>query len=333
MQPPVQGAVIEPGNRMKILLLVMKERRALIDRLYDEIGRGFDECDVRRLTPDEQGNLQEYFARHIDIDRYDRIAFMLRFKKIKSQTAFLQTIRNLVFIEFDNCLNYIKGKSLGEFSRMYRQVPWCKIVATGYIVTKKLEAEGFDVSFTAKCFDSAVLRNVGHARPIEVGFVGSTNNSSYRERLKLLKQIAARTPVDIDFVEDHTAYAAKLNSIRFFLTPDKGFDEYMIKVFEAMACGCVLFSYDQGEQENRALGFQDMVNVVLFRSVDEFCAKLERLRYDAKLTESIAQAGEKLVHERYTFVHWGRRIADAVQQPMRPYALPRRSFFQRLFGR
>jgi glycosyltransferase involved in cell wall biosynthesis len=311
----------------------MNERRALIDRLYDEIGRGFDECDLRRLTSDEQSDLQDYFARNVDVARYDRIAFMIRFKKIKLQVAFLQTIRNLVFIEFDNCLNYIKGKSDGEFSRMYRQVPWCKIVATGYIVTQKLAAEGFDASFTAKCFDSAVLRNLGHARPIEVGFVGSTNNSSYRERLKLLNQIAARTTVDIDFVEDHDAYAEKLNSIRFFLVPDKGFDEYMIKVFESMACGCVLFSYDQGDEENRALGFEDMVNVVLFRTVDEFCAKLDRLRGDGALADRIARAGETLVHERYTFVHWGRRIADAVQQPMRPYALPRKTWLQRLFKR
>jgi hypothetical protein len=312
----------------------MNERRALIDRLYDEIGRGFEECDVRRLTSDEQSNLQDYFATHIDIDRYDRIAFMIRSKKIMQQIPFLQTIRNLVFIEFDNCKNYMKGKNAGEFSRLYRQVPWCKVIATGYVVTKKLVAEGFDASFTAKCFDNTVLRNLGRERPVEVGFVGSTNNSIYKERVKLLNQIAARTAVDTDFVQDPVAYAEKLNSIRFFLTPDKGFGEYMIKVFESMACGCILFAYDQGEEENRALGFQDMVNVVLFTNVDEFCAKLERLRGDTALADRIALAGETLVHEQYTFVHWGSRIAAALQQPMRPHVLPPpRSFFQRLFNR
>lgn len=319
---------------MKLLLIVMKERRALIDRLYDEIGRGFDECDVRRLTPDEQGNLQDYFAAHVDVDRYDRIAFMIRSKKVMLQIPFLQTIRNLVFIEFDNCKNYMKGKNAGEFSRLYRQVPWCKVIATGYVVTEKLKAEGFDAAFTAKCFDNTVLSNLGHARPIEVGFVGSTNNSIYKDRVKLLNEIAARTAVDTDFVEEPAAYAAKLNSIRFFLVPDKDFSEYMIKVFEAMACGCIVFSYDQGEEENRALGFQDMVNVVLFRNADEFCAKLERLRGDTELADRIALAGETLVHQQYTFVHWGRRIAEAVRQPMRPYALPpRRSLLQRLFNR
>lgn len=318
---------------MKLLLIVMNERRALIDRLYEEIGRGFERCDVRRLTPDEQNNLQDYFARNVDVDQYDRIAFMVRFKKIKQQTSFLQTLENLVFIEFDNWMNYAEVKNAGEFSRMYRQVPWCKVIATGHVVTQKLVAEGFDAHFTAKCYDDTVLRNLGGPRLIEIGFVGSTNNSIYTERVKLLQQIAARTPVDMDFVEDHAAYAAKLNQIRFFLTPDKGFGEYMIKVFEAMACGCILLSYDQGDDENRALGFEDMTNVVLFETVDELCAKLERLRADTALADRIAQAGETLVREHYTYVHWGRRIAAAVQQPMRARALPKpKSFFQRLFN-
>lgn len=317
---------------MKLLLIVMNERRALIDNLYEEIAKGFEQCEVRRLTPEQQSNLQEYFDAHVDMAAWDRIAFMIRFKKIREQTAFLQTVEKLVFIEFDNWMNYAKVKHAHEFSRMYRAVPWCRIVATGHVVTRKLVAEGFDAIFTAKCYDSTALRNLGRERPIEIGFVGSTHNSAYKERVKLLEQIAARTPVDIDFVEDHAAYAEKLNSIRFFLTPDKGFGEYMIKAFEAMGCGCILLTYDQGSDENRALGFEDMVNVVLFTSVDELCGKLELLRRDAELAARIARAGETLAREHYTFKHWGPRIADAVKQPLRPRRLPApKSFFKRLF--
>lgn len=317
---------------MKLLLIVMNERRALVDELYTEIARGFEYCDVRRLTPDEQNDLQDYFARHVDVAAYDRIAFMIRFKKIKKQTAFLQTIENLVFIEFDNWMNYAKVKSAGEFARMYRQVPWCKVIATGYVVTQKLVAEGFDATFTAKCYDSTALKNLGRPRTIEVGFVGSTNNSVYKERVKLLQRISARTHVDTDFVENHAAYVEKLNSIRFFLAPDKGFGEYMIKVFEAMACGCILLTYDQGAEENRAIGFEDMVNVVLFKDVDELMAKLDRLRGDTALADRIALAGETFVREHNTFVHWGQRIATAIKQPMRKRVLPeRKSFFRRLF--
>lgn len=318
---------------MKLLLIVMNERRALIDKLYTEIAKGFEQCDVRRLSPEQQFNLRDYFAEHVDASAYDRIAFMIRFKKIREQTDFLQTIENLVFIEFDNWMNYAKVKHAGEFSRMYRAVPWCKIVATGHVVAQKLIAEGFDATFTAKCYDDTMLQNLHRERSIEIGFVGSTNNSAYKERVKLLEQISARVSVDVDFVEDHAAYAEKLNSIRFFLTPDKGFGEYMIKAFEAMGCGCILLTYDQGADENRALGFEDMVNVVLFTDVDELCAKLDLLRSDTALAERIAQAGERLVRENYTFADWGRRIAEAVRQPMRPRVLPaRRSFLRRFFN-
>lgn len=318
---------------MKLLLIVMNERRALIDELYTEIARGFERCDVRRLTPDEQNNLQDYFSGHVDVKDYDRIAFMIRFKKIKKQAAFLQTIENLVFIEFDNWMNYAKVKSAGEFARLYRQVPWCKVIATGHVVANKLAAEGFDAIFTAKCYDATALRNLGRPRPIEIGFVGSTNNSVYKERVKLLEQISARTRADVDFVEDHSAYVEKLNSIRFFLAPDKGFGEYMIKVFEAMACGCILLTYDQGAEENAAIGFEDMINVVLFKDVDELMGKLERLRSDPALAERIALAGETFVREHNTFVHWGRRIADAVKQPMRERVLPKpKSFLRRLLN-
>ena len=65
-----------------------------------------------------------------------------------------------------------------------------------------------------------------------------------------------------------------LNRIRFFVSADIGMGEYMIKNFEAMACGCVLLAYDQGELENEALGFIDMHNIVLYRRLDELRDKL-----------------------------------------------------------
>jgi hypothetical protein len=316
---------------MRLLLIVMNERRALIDRLYEEISRGCEHCDIRRLEPHEQDNLAEYFADHVDVENYDRIAFMIRFKKIKQQSKFLQSLKNPVFIEFDNWQNYAQVKNAGEFSRMYRAVPWCRVVATGYIVATKLAAEGFDVAFAPKCYDHTVLKNLGRERPIELGFVGSTHNSIYKERVKLLKQISAQQNLDIDFVESSALYLEKLNNIRFFLTPDKGFGEYMIKAFEAMGCGCILVAYDQGDEENRAIGFQDMVNVVLFKDVDELYAKLDLLRKDPARADRIADAGERFVRENCTYSHWGARIVEALNPPMRERVLPK-SLLSRLFN-
>ncbi len=91
---------------MKVLLLVQKEQRAILDRLYEGIA-AHCECDVRWLSSDEQRNLRSYFRREVDVGRYDRIVFFLRFKQEVRQVAFIRTIPNLVILEHDAYQNQI----------------------------------------------------------------------------------------------------------------------------------------------------------------------------------------------------------------------------------
>jgi hypothetical protein len=49
----------------------------------------------------------------------------------------------------------------------------------------------------------------------------------------------------------------------FLDSVDMNMDKYVIKNFEAIPCGCLLFAYDQGTNENRVLCFVDMQNIVL----------------------------------------------------------------------
>ena len=46
---------------MKVLFLVQKEQRVIVDRLYDSIARHAGDCDTRWLSSDEQANLKRYF--------------------------------------------------------------------------------------------------------------------------------------------------------------------------------------------------------------------------------------------------------------------------------
>jgi len=109
---------------------------------------------------------------------------------------------------------------------------------------------------------------------------------------------------------------------RFFVSADVGMGEYMIKNFEAMACGCVLLAFDQGEEENRALGFLDMNNVVLYRDLDDVRDKLRQLRTSPAQAETIARNGQALAEERYTFQALGAAIVAAMQTPLRPHPGP-----------
>lgn len=301
---------------MKVLFLVMKEQRVFLDNYYGAIGKHCD-LDIRWLDDNQQGSLRKYFAEHIDVKAYDRIMLFLRFKKVIRQTSFVKKIPNLVFLEHDACQNYADCKYKGVFSAYYRKMPWARILCSGVSVTRRLREEGFDAHFVAKGYDEKLLSNLGFERDIELGFVGSTKNKLYRQRKVFLERLAEDEELLVARTESGEEYLRALNRILFFVSADIGFDEYMIKNFEAMACGCVLFAYDQGEEENEALGFIDMVNVVLYQDIPSFKKKLSKLRCDPDLAARIARNGQTLVEENYTFSRLGHDVVAALQAPLR----------------
>jgi hypothetical protein len=168
-------------------------------------------------------------------------------------------------------------------------------------------------------------------RHIELGFVGSTQNAIYTERKALLEQLIAAAPIEVCQTKSGSEYVDKLNDIRIFVSADAGMGEYMIKNFEAMACGCLLFAFDQGEEENRAIGFRDLDNVVLYRTIEEFQNKLQMLRSDSTLIEHIAAAGQRFAEENCHFDLIGARILAALRLPLREKP-PSVSWRNRLFG-
>jgi glycosyltransferase involved in cell wall biosynthesis len=115
-------------------------------------------------------------------------------------------------------------------------------------------------------------------------------------------------------------YCDTLNRIRFFVSADVGMGEYMIKNFEAMACGCVLFAYDQGDAENRALGLQDMQNVVFYSDIPQLQSKLAILRRDPDLAALIAINGRDLAVSQFGFGAIGARIVRELEPALRRQA-------------
>ncbi|MGY2167956.1 glycosyltransferase family protein [Pseudomonas gingeri] len=304
---------------MKVLLLVQKEQRAILDRLYDGIAEQC-ECDLRQLTSSEQDNLRRYFREHVDVTRYDRIVFFLRFKKEIRQVRFIQTLPNLVILEHDAYQNYIPCKYTGKFSEHYRKLPWARIISSGFMVSQRLCEEGFDACFVPKGYDQALLQNRGCERDIELGFVGSLNSVAYSGRKVMLESLAEVENLLITRTKSGEEYCETLSRIRYFVSADVGMGEYMIKNFEAMACGCVLLAFDQGDEENRALGFIDMQNVVLYRDREELRQKLQQLRASPVLSQAIAHAGQVLVEQQYSFRAVGHSVVECMRVPLRQRA-------------
>ncbi len=308
---------VKCGNAMKILFLVQAEQRAILDRLYEGIQNNC-ECDIRWLGREEQANLRRYFCQHVDVTRYDRILFFLRFKQEIRQVDFIRSVPRLVILEHDAYQNYIPCKYTGKFSAHYRKLSWARVISSGYVVTRRLRQEGVDAVFISKGYDQTLLSDLGRERDIELGFVGSTKSVAYSGRKALLDELTQLEHLVATRTNSGEDYLNALNRIRFFVSADVGMGEYMIKNFEAMACGCVLFAYDQGEEENRALGFIDMENLVLYRTVDELRSKLAQLRADPERAVRIASRGRALAESRYSFERIGAEIVQAMQAPLRP---------------
>lgn len=51
---------------MKVLFLVQKEQRAILDRLYEGV-QAHCECDLRWLSREDQADLKGYFKREVDV--------------------------------------------------------------------------------------------------------------------------------------------------------------------------------------------------------------------------------------------------------------------------
>ncbi|ALI01944.1 glycosyltransferase [Pseudomonas sp. FW306-02-F02-AA] len=304
---------------MKVLFLVQKEQRAILDRLYEGVA-AHCECDLRWLSSDEQRNLRGYFRREVDVSRYDRIVFFLRFKQEIRQVGFIRTIPNLVILEHDAYQNYIPCKYTGKFSAHYRRLPWARVISSGFMVAKRLREEGFDAVFVPKGYDQTLLQDQGRERDIELAFVGSTNSVAYSGRKALLDELAGVEPLVVTRTHSGDEYRDTLNRIRFFVSADVGMGEFMIKNFEAMACGCVLLAFDQGDAETRALGLEDMHNVVLYRDIPQLQEKLARLRADPELASIIARNGRDLALSQFSFARIGQRIVEELQPALRSRA-------------
>ena len=303
---------------MKSILLVIKDLpKHILDSFYDSICHHLGNCDLHQLKSEEIRHLKRYF-RDIDVRHYDRIILMLRSKHMMKQVDFLKTLPNLVFLEHDAWQNdYYESKYRGKFSRLYRALPWARIISSGYTISEKLKAEGFDAVFVPKGYNQEILSNKRLERDIELGFIGSARTKVYRRRRELLEQLARCENLLVRRTQSGQEYLDILNRIKIFVSADVGFGEYMAKNFEAMACGCVVIAWDQGEKENRVLGFKDMENIVLYRHKEELVEKLAFLRQNPMVTQQIAQAGQELAESRYSLERLGGMVAEAVKTPLR----------------
>ncbi|CDF94990.1 MULTISPECIES: glycosyltransferase [unclassified Pseudomonas] len=306
---------------MKVMLLVMDEQRVILDRLYEVARENCDDCVIYRLSKQQQMNLGPFLA-SVNYQDFDRVVIFSRVKRLVRQLSVLKCIPGLIFLEHDAYQNYMReSKYRSVYSRLYRRLPSCRALVSGAVVARRMQAEDIDAVFVSKGYDEQMLHNTGSVRDIPVGFLGSLKSTEYAQRKTLLESLARRTGMLVTRTASGREYLETLNRIRIFVSADLGMGEFMIKNFEAMACGCVLLAWSQGE-EDKLLGFEDMENVVFYHSEGEAVQKLELLQREPELAARIASKGQAFAESRYSFARVGQDLAAEIQREMRPWQPP-----------
>lgn len=302
---------------MRVLWLIQSYEVHAFDLLADAL-RECVEVDLVRLDAAEQEDLSRVFKR-FDFARYDRVMTTLRTKKEMRQWRVLREVPNLVVFEYDACQNYLAGsKYEGRFSRHYRRLGGPRLIVSGAEVAGRLVAEGFDAHFMPKGYDSRSIYPREVERDIFLGFIGRLDAKVYQGRKAFIERLVATHGLQVLRTAPGEDYAQTLSRIRIFVSADIGLGEYMAKNFEAMAAGCLLMTYDQGEIEDHATGLADMQNVVLFRSEQDFEEKLSQLVADEQLVSRIAESGAAFAREHFAYDRMGTRLADCLRQPLVP---------------
>jgi glycosyltransferase involved in cell wall biosynthesis len=288
------------------------------DYFYQQLGKHVD-LDWRKLDSKEQRNLKKYFS-NIDVTAYDRIFLELRFKQQLRQRHFIATLPNVIEYEHDATQNYkAGGKYQGAWSKYYSTLSTFRVISSGFYISKRLSHEGFDARFAPKGYNEAEIFSIDIDRDIELGFIGRTERAAYDKRRQFLDQCIAELGLQILRTNPGAEYNQTLNRIRYFLSADLGLEEYMGKNFEALAVGCVLCCYRQGNGEEAALGLIDMKNVVLYDDINELKEKLALLNNNPELTKSIASSGQLHARKQFSTEVLAKNVADTLLAPIKKH--------------
>ncbi|MBX8510644.1 glycosyltransferase [Pseudomonas cichorii] len=315
---------------MRILVLTCTPREPDNRQLWEGLKR-FADVEVRYVDREQHKQLGRVLG-GIDFSLYDRVVVDLLFRYLCRQARQLKRISGLLIYEEDACQEFISGSRWqGKFSAFYRRIPNARVIMTGFRVAERFREMGVDARFLAKGYNSSLLYASGAERDIELGFIGRLGSDTYRERRDFLQRAVECYQLELMRTAPGDEYREALNRIRVFVSADIGLGEYMAKNFEAMACGCVLLAYRQGQGEEQAIGLEDGVNVMLYSDDQEFSEKLALLRSDPALLARVGEQGMLFATQYLDYFKQSEVVSRHLSQEFpEPDAM---SFFDRLMVR
>lgn len=284
-----------------------------IDAVLDRLGE-LSELTVLRFSAEKIKKIKKSLL-EIDYAQYDCVVLNIPFRRWYNKKRIVKRFPKLVVYDFDTNRNFLKGdKFYKKYEKFYKKLSHIKLICSGFYNTAKYHEMGVDASFVSKGYDSDALCNLMQERDVELGFIGRIEEDLYKERKVYLKDIEKNLGLKLLRTETKEEYLKTLNRIKIFVSADIGYNEYMAKNFEAMACGCLLLAKRQGNGEEEALGLIDMHNVVLYSDLEDAKEKARLLMQNDSLVKDIAARGQKLVEESLTFRKKGEELYSVLKE-------------------
>ncbi len=283
---------------MRVLIINRQERARSLDTLYNGVSALLGEVTVLKLSKAEIDALPRTLDK-MDFSSYDRVLFDIPVRRAVAALKQIRRLPGLIYYEEDAYQEFMQiSKFHGRFLGFFKALGGAPVIVTGYNVMNFLRDNGVNAHCVPKAYDDLQLRDLQQTRDIDVAFVGRVNNQVYTERKELLEAMQSSANLQLLRTETPDEYLALLNRIRCFFSADIGFNEYMAKNFEDMACGCLLMAKRQ-PTEDAQLGFVDMHNVVHYDSAEEALSKYCTLQEQPELAQTIAQQGRRFAEEQH----------------------------------
>ncbi len=302
---------------MKVLLLTSEDYTITYSELYVGLHKRIGSMDTRRLGV-ERFHLRNYFTDHINLSKYDRIVIHIEFGALQPQLRFLKQIDNLIFYDTSAYFSR-KNKHLdvNHHLSFFKKMPWSRVIVSNYQAMTLFQKEGLDAWCVPKGYNSQRYKDKGLSRRIPLMLVKNTSDAHTLEYQRFENELIKRYPklqVENDIIE---ASLSKLSRTLICINADFNRGEYSSKIFQAMISGCLVMSFNQGNEENFFHALKDMENIVLFDDIDSLVTKIGILKKKPKLIEKIAKNGQRLAYEQHQDIYLGNKLADYVLPSLR----------------
>lgn len=297
-----------------LLIISMLQRSPSFDTVFDYLEKHFL-VKLIKLKVSKEDSLSAILTEH-NANSYDYILLDLPhyFLRNNCSTIKLNALKITIYEE-DACQNFMPdSRWFGDFLHTYKKIGRTKIINTGHHVSAQLKSRGVNSTFIAKGYDQKTIENLEISREIPLAFIGTYRSNTYHERYKYIRHLELFAGLQSLRTNPGKEYNDTLNKISCFFSADCGIGEYMAKNFEAMAAGCLLLAYRQGNGEEQALGLEDGVNVLLYSSPAEAVSKAKWIDSNPQQAEAIAMAGLTLAQQQFCYDNLGEKLAKAIIQ-------------------